>query len=569
MQTVSPEQMKKMEKRSAELGVSEEKLMENAGRALADFIDGYCRKEPDIPPEEKSIVFLAGSGNNGGDCFVAADKLIYKGYEVTVINLCGKPRTELAAAAFEKLPDEHIRIIKAYRSENVKAAIEAAELEYMTLSKESDLNALSEKKELTPLEKIMLKEKQRLERVLKALNSAYVIVDGVFGTGFHGQMDEEVVSVLNGGTNAFRIAADVPSGGNCSTGAVSEGTFRADATVVFGALKNGMTQYPLKKYCGKITVLNIGIPEEAYEIPEGERRYTRISSSDLAGFPPEREPDAHKGDFGNVLIIGGSSSMRGAAALASLSALRSGAGRVNLASVEKCIDTASVIAPEATYIELDCDDYGFMLYDSSRNVLEKAMESADAVLIGCGMGVTRDTAEITRFVAENAKCPVIIDADGINCIASDIDILLKKKTDIILTPHPGEMARLLECSTGEIAADRFAAAEKYAEKYGVTVVLKGAGTIVADSSVTAVNPTGNPGMSRGGSGDVLAGIIASVVAQGYSPFEASCAGAYIHGLAGDIAAENHGQEAMLPRDIIDALSDSFGLLKKKHRNCNS
>lgn len=567
MQTVSPEQMKYIEKRSAELGVSEAQLMENAGKALADFIDEHCRKEPDIPPEDKSIVFLAGSGNNGGDCFVAANKLVFRGYSVTVINLCGKPQTKLASAAYDRLPGDHVKLIKAYRSENVKAAIEAAELDYMTLSQESDLNALSEKKELTPLEKIMLKEKQRLERVLRALNGAYVIVDGVFGTGFHGQMDDEVVSVLNGGSNAFRIAADVPSGGNCKTGTVSEGTFKADATVAFGVLKNGMTQYPLKKYCGKITVVNIGIPEEAYEIPEGERRYKRISSSTtILGFPPEREEDAHKGDFGNVLIIGGSSSMRGAAGLAVLGALRSGVGRVTLASVEKCIDTVSVLAPESTYIELDCDDYGFMLYDSSKKVLERAMDNADAVLIGCGMGITGDTVELTRFVAQNAKCPVIIDADGINCIASDIDILLKKKTDIVLTPHAAEMSRLLNCDVSEIADDRFGAAESYAEKYGVTVVLKGAGTVVADSSVTAANPTGNPGMSRGGSGDVLAGIIASVIAQGYSPFDASCVGVYIHGLAGDIAAEKVGQEAMLPRDIIDALSDSFGLLKEKNRN---
>lgn len=565
MQTVSPEQMKYIEKRSAELGVSEAELMENAGSALADFIDEYCRNASELPTERKSIVFLAGSGNNGGDCFVAANKLVYRGYDITVINLCGKPQTPLAAAAFDKLPDDHIKIIKAYRSENVKAAIEAAELDYMTLSQESDLDALSEKKELTPLEKIMVKEKQRLERILRALNGAYVIVDGVFGTGFHGQMDEEIVSVLNGGSSAFRIAADVPSGGNCRTGTISEGTFRADATIAFGALKNGMTQYPLKKYCGKITVVNIGIPEEAYEIPEDERRYKRISSSTtLGGFPQEREEDAHKGDFGNVLVIGGSSSMRGAAALASLGALKSGVGRVTLASVEKCIDTVSVLAPEATYIELDSDDYGFMLFDSSKKVIERAMENADAVLIGCGMGITSDTVELTRFVAEKAKCPVVIDADGINCIVSDIDILLKKKTDIILTPHAAEMARLIDCEVSEVAEDRFGAAEKYAEKYGVTVVLKGAGTVVADSSVTAVNPTGNPGMSKGGSGDVLAGIIASFIAQGYSPFDASCAGAYVHGLAGDIAAEKIGHEAMLPRDIIDSLSDSFGLLKEKN-----
>lgn len=564
MQTVTPEQMKSIEKRSAELGINEAKLMENAGKALADFIDDYCRKTPDIPPEKKNIVFLAGSGNNGGDCFVAATKLVYKGYKITVINLCGKPQTELSSASYEKLPNDHVKIIKAFRSENVKAAIEAAELDYMTLSQESDLNTLCEKKELTPLEKIMLKEKQRLECVLRALNAAYVIVDGVFGTGFHGQMDDEVVSVLNGGTNAYRIAVDVPSGGNSRTGTVSEGTFKADTTIVFGYIKSGMTQYPLRKYCGKIVVADIGIPTEAGVIPEEERRYMQIDKEYLSEFPIERESDAYKGNFGNILIIAGNASMRGAAALATLGALRSGAGRVTLASVEKCIDTVSVLAPEATFIELESDDYGFILYDSNVKILEKAIETADAILIGCGMGKTNDTVELTEFVTKNANCPVIIDADGINCIVSDIDILLKKKTDIILTPHEAEMSRLLECSVSDIKKNRFASAENYAEKYGVTVVLKGAGTIVANSTETASNLTGNPGMSKGGSGDVLAGIISTFAAQGYDLFKASAAGVYIHGLAGDIAAEKLGYEAMLPRDIIDALSDSFGKIKKKN-----
>ena len=257
--------------------------------------------------------------------------------------------------------------------------------------------------------------------------------------------------------------------------------------------------------------------------------------------------------------------MRGAAYLAAMGALRSGAGLVRIASVEKCIDSAAVTAPEATYVELDCDDYGYMLFDPNRQPVLEAMDKAGAIVIGCGMGVTQDTIELTKFVTENAKCPVIIDADGINCIASDIDILLKKKTDIIITPHPGEMARLLHCDIAAIQENRIAVAEKYAEKYGVTVVLKGAGTIVADSHASAVNHTGNAGMSTGGSGDVLAGIIGSVCAQGASVFDSACAGVYIHGRAGDIAAEKLGKEAMLPRDIIDNLSDSFRRLKEKKK----
>ena len=215
---------------------------------------------------------------------------------------------------------------------------------------------------------------------------------------------------------------------------------------------------------------------------------------------------------------------------------------------------------------MDYDDYGYMLFDPNREAILEAMNKAKAVVIGCGMGVTQDTIELTKFVTENASCPVIIDADGINCIAADIDILLKKKTDVIITPHPGEMARLLNCDTAMISANRIVVAEKYAEKYGITVVLKGAGTVVADSHATAVNHTGNAGMSVGGSGDVLAGMIGSIIAQGVGVFDGACAGVYMHGLAGDIAAKKLGMEAMLPRDIIDNLSDSFGALKEKKRD---
>lgn len=565
MQIVSPEQMRRIEDRSEELGVSKEKLMENAGAALADIIDEYCRNEIDGQPEQKSIVFLAGSGNNGGDCFVAANKLIYRGYEVTVVNLCGKPQSKIAATAFDKLPKERVAIIKAYRSENVKKAIESAELEYMTLSQDNDLGSISDKKERTSLEKIMLEDKQRIESVMNAINGADVVADGIFGTGFHGQLDEEISAFLAAGINAYRIAVDVPSGGNCATGEISGGTFAADETVAFGALKTGMTQYPLKEYCGKINIADIGIPGEAYIIPDGEREYSLLDSRSLMGFPEKRGPSTYKNEFGRVLAITGSSRMRGAAAFSVLGALRSGVGLVCAATCEDCVNTLSMLAPEATFLPLECDDYGYILYDSNKRLLEAEMKQADAILLGCGMGVTADTLEITRFVMENANCPIIIDADGINCIASDIDILLKKKTDIILTPHPGEMARLTGRTSADINRNRFSSAADFAEKYGVTVVLKGAGTVIADSYCTAVNATGNPGMSKGGSGDVLAGIIASLAAQGYDTFDAARFAVYVHGLAGDIAAENYGHEAMLPRDIVDALSDSFRIIKEKNK----
>ena len=563
MQIVSPKQMRKIEERSEEIGVSRKTLMENAGKALASVIDEYCRKEPHISPEEKTIVFLAGKGNNGGDCFAAANNLVYRGYRITIVSVGGKPVSELAAEMYDRLPKDRVEFLEGYRSENVEAALEAAELDYMSIpqNRESDREGAS-----SPLDDIMQKEQQRMRQVKNAVLRAYVIVDGVFGTGFHGQLDYECAGIFNIGSGAYRIAVDVPSGGNCSTGTVSHDIFKADETVTFGFLKTGMTQFPLKKYCGKITVADIGIPCKAVEAIEGERKYYKIERNHLASFPPNRERDSHKGMFGNVLVIAGSSSMRGAAAFAAMGALRTGAGLVRLASVEKCIDTVAALVPEATYIELESDDYGYMLYDSSKKPLLEAMEKASAIVIGCGMGVTPDTIEITKFVTENAKCPVIIDADGINCIASDIDILLKKQTNVIITPHVGEMARLLDCDNNMVNDNRLVVAEKYAEQYGITVVLKGAGTVVANSHTTAVNHNGNPGMSVGGSGDILAGMIGAIAAQGCGIYDSACAGVYMHGLAGDAAADKRGQEAMLPRDIVDCISDSFRILKEKKKN---
>ncbi|MBQ6035632.1 MAG: NAD(P)H-hydrate dehydratase [Ruminococcus sp.] len=565
MQIVTPKQMSRLEERSEKLGVSKRQLMENAGEKLAELIENYCTAEAKLKPEYCSVVFLAGTGNNGGDCFAAADILVYKGYRITIIHIGGLPKTPLAQEMLSRLPRDRITFIEGFRSGNVEAAIEAAELDYMTIQPKSS-DSSDGKKEHNPLDDILLAEKNRMGLIKGAVVGAQVLVDGVFGTGFHGQLDKDTMGIFSIGSGAYRIAVDVPSGGNSSSGTAAVGIFKADETITFGFIKSGMSQFPMKKYCGKVTVADIGIPEEALKILDGERKYYRIERNFLASYPPKRSRDAHKGDFGTVLVIAGSSSMRGAAAFATLGALRSGVGLVRLASVEKCIDTVSVLAPEATFLELDSDDYGYMLYDSSRELLEEAMKKADAIVIGCGMGVTPDTIELTKFITQNAPCPVIIDADGINCIAKDIDILMKKRTDIIITPHMGEMARLLSCDTEMIAENRLIAAEKYAEQFGITVVLKGAGTVVADSHSTAANHTGNAGMSVGGSGDVLAGMIGAAVAQGCGIFDGACAGVYMHGLAGDTAAQKLGMEAMLPRDIISNISDAFSILKEKKRN---
>lgn len=523
MQIVTPVQMRIIEDESERLGVSKKKLMENAGKKLAKIIDDYCNKDT-----EKKIVFLVGTGNNGGDCCVSARILVDIGYtNISIVLVCGMPKTELAKEMYDMISGR-VNIPEDYQS---------------------------------------------------CVSATDVIVDGVFGTGFHGKLGREIADIFAINKKAYRIAVDVSSGGNSRTGTVSEGTFQADETVTFGFIKSGMTQYPLKDLCGKITVADIGIPEKALDVLENKRKYTLIDRDEFPGFPPERKSTSHKGTFGKVLVIAGSNSMRGASYFAVSGALRSGAGLVQLATVGKCIDTISMLAPEATFIEMSHDYNGFMRFEPEKLNLK----NYNAIVVGCGMGVTPETIELTKFVVENSEVPVIIDADGINCLVSDIDILLKKKTDIILTPHIGEMVRLLNAisdrlyetrlpckvkmkfphsyTVGEVSENRFRSAKMLVLKYNVIVVLKGAGTIIADKNRIAVNLTGNAGMSRGGSGDILSGIIGAIAGQGYSAFKSACIGTYLHGLAGDIASEKLTQEAMLPRDIIDCLSDSFRKIK--------
>lgn len=501
MYMVTPKQMRTIEDKSELCGVSKKELMKNAGRKLAETIDIRCNNNIN-----KKIVFLVGKGNNGGDCSVCAGILADMGYKnISMILVCGTPETELAKEMYNKVAD------KIIISENYKSCISEAD----------------------------------------------VIVDGVFGTGFHGRLDNKIIDIFSVENNAYKIAVDVSSGGNSHTGTVSEGTFQADETLTFGFMKTGLSQYPLKDFCGKITVVDIGIPKRVLDFLSDERKYFLVERESFPYFPPKRKSISHKGNFGKVLVIAGSNLMRGASYFAVAGALRSGAGLVQLATVEKCIDTVSILAPEATFIEMSHDDNGFMRFEPEKLDLKKY----NAVVIGCGMGVTAETFELTKFVAENSEVPVIIDADGINCISSDIDILLKKKTDIILTPHVGEMSRLLKCTNAVISENRFESAEKLAENYNVTVVLKGAGTVIADCKNTAVNSTGNAGMSRGGSGDILSGIIGATAGQGYNAFDSACIGAYMHGLAGDITAEKFTQEAMLPKDIINNLSDSFRRIK--------
>lgn len=283
---------------------------------------------------------------------------------------------------------------------------------------------------------------------------------------------------------------------------------------------------------------------------------------------PKRKRDAQKGDFGRLLCITGSRNMPGACALSTQAALRSGAGLVTVATAPENPMRLAAAEPEAMWLAMETDANGFLCNAANQEKLKPHLLRAHAVLMGCGLGTTKETHELVRWVLEHAACPVVLDADGLNCITSCIDLSRRTGTDWILTPHPGEMARLTGLSIAEIQANREQTAAQFVQNYPVTLALKGAGTLVSQGARMVKNPTGNPGMSRGGSGDVLAGMIAAFAAQGISAWNATCAGVYLHGMAGDLAAQRFSEQAMLPRDLLACLPEVL-LQLEKTRDQNS
>lgn len=282
-----------------------------------------------------------------------------------------------------------------------------------------------------------------------------------------------------------------------------------------------------------------------------------LTLSQIAEMIPKRKRDAQKGDFGRLLCITGSRNMPGACALSTQAALRSGAGLVTVATAPENPMRLAGALPEAMWMPMETDGDGFLQDAENQAKLLPHLKRANAVLLGCGMGTTAQTRSLVRWVLKTATCPVILDADGLNCIAGCIDIDRRTGTDLILTPHPGEMSRLSGIPIADVQAERERTTTAFVAQYPVTLVLKGAGTLVAKGTEICRNPTGNPGMSRGGSGDVLAGMIAALVAQGLSSWNAACAGVYLHGLAGDLAAKQYSEQAMLPRDLLECLPKAF------------
>lgn len=483
-------------------------LMERAGDAIAMQIISIGMELS----LSSGTVFICGSGNNGGDGFVAARLLAQIGFPVTVVMVCGDPSAELAMREYCEL--------SAYQNVSVLNIEDSA------------------------------------DKIRDIMSKATIIVDAVFGTGFHGNLPQKAKQCFEWAekASAIKIAADVPSGGDCLNGTVADGALKCNYTLAFGYIKTGMLIEPLSEYCGEIINSDIGFTEKCLDgvdyLPELFDLPTALS------LLPRRSKKTYKGDFGKLLNVSGCSRMSGAALLSTRAALRSGTGLVTLASTETVISRISSAIPEATYLPLSSDKTGAISGTAAAQIVREC-EQKTAVSVGCGLSVTSGTKTLVEKIIKEAACPIILDADGINCIADNIDIIRNAKEELIVTPHAAELARLTGISVAEAADDRLTAAVNLAREYGVTVAAKGVPNFVAGGGKAYVIPAGNPGLSRGGSGDVLTGIIAAFRAQGLSAVDSAALGVFVHGAAADIAAESLSETGMLPSDVTESLPFVF------------
>jgi hydroxyethylthiazole kinase-like uncharacterized protein yjeF len=502
-------QMRAIEKYAMSEGMSSLRLMENAGSAAAHFI------RETVQLSGKRCAVLCGHGNNGGDGFVVARRLIEANAKVYVILADGFPKTNEAYEMFERL---------------------------------NSLNSMN----------IEIIDHPQLIACKNLLRHSDIIIDALYGTGFHGAIENELIAELVSTVNESQakvFALDMPSGASADTGEVGGVCINADITVTFSSPKVGQYIFPAADYCGRIAAVNIGIPESAYSMFDNsvELLEKRMISEML----PVRAKDSNKGNYGRVFCLCGSLGMAGAAYLAASGALRCGAGLITVGVPKSVYCPVASKLDECMVYPLEETANGALSYSALDKILELS-GSANVLLIGCGLSRDVQTQQLVRKIVADAECTIILDADGINAFEGHIDLLRTSKAELILTPHPGEMSRLCGKTISQVQSSRLDTAREFAVQNGVTLVLKGANTIVAAKDGRAfINPTGNPGMAKGGSGDILAGMTAAFAAQGISPEKSACCGVFIHGSAGDNAAEKYSQYGMIPTDMLREIPQIF------------
>jgi len=511
MKLLTAAQMRELDRAAIEdIGVPGIVLMENASRGVFDVIDGEFEEL-----EGKRALVVCGKGNNGGDGFAVARHLLNAGAVPDVV-LAAKPsdiegdaRINLDICRKMKIP----------------------------------VTSITDPRKLSPLR--------------RRAAAADLVVDALLGTGVKGEVKPfylKVINILNR-VDCPVFSVDVPSGINVDEGRVYNGAVDADHTVTFGAAKVGLFMQPAASYAGNVYVVDIGIPGRLLdELKSDIVLTTRKFVLDLLR---ERPDNIHKGDCGKLLIVSGSRGMSGAPSLAGMAALRMGSGLVYLAVPKGIVNIVERRCTEGVTLPVEEDGRGRIAASAAKEIVQKVKET-DAAVVGPGISVTDDTCELVESIVAESRKPVLVDADGLNCLARDPSVLKTARAPVIITPHPGEMGRLAGKKVAEVQAARLQTAREFAAKYGVIVVLKGANTVIASPGGRVfVNPTGNSGMATAGSGDVLGGIIGSLLAEGMAALEAAVCGVFIHGMAGDAASEIKGRRSVIASDMVDGISPSI------------
>jgi len=475
-----------LDRNSEYLGVTTLQLMENAGRSVADEIATRFGKGA-------AVAIYGGTGRNGGDGMVAARHLAGRGFDVT-FRLIGDEE-----AISDPNTQKNWRTLKALSSVKIEA-----------LHDSSQISAIG----------------------------SDVVVDAILGTGVKGKLRQPVVRAVEAvnESRAFKLAVDVPTGIDSDTGEVLGVAVRANLTVTLHAAKTGFSK--TKQFCGEIKVADIGIPPDAA---------LRAGPGDVEAAVVKRAPDAHKGEFGRLLVVGGSGIYSGAPTFVGLGAYRAGTDLVFVAAPEKAAQAAASISPSLITIKLPGDKLG----PSHLRILHEHLQKASAVALGPGLGLARETASAARRIVTTVvqmKKPMLIDADALKALGVIRKKIFNEST--VITPHAGEFQSISGKPPSKDLKTRARDVRDFAAKCGCVVILKGHTDIISNGTRVKFNNTGNPGMTVGGTGDVLSGIVAGLMAQGVNPFRAAVAGTFVNGAAGDLAAERLGYH-LTPTDMLD------------------
>lgn len=500
MKAYFAEQMRTIDRTAEEKGgIPGIVLMENAAAACVRELE----KLPGL--NKKSVAVFCGKGNNGGDGFAVARRLFNSGIDVSVFLVCGTDFSGDAKTNYDIIRKTDINIDVVSDTENLRYIIKSFD----------------------------------------------IVVDAIFGTGIHGTVRGiayDVISEINQNAK-YVLSVDVPSGINSDSGEICGVCIKADKTVTFAAYKVGMLMFPAADFTGDIVAADISIPRYITDEIEG---ITVTDKEFVKKVLPKRRNNSHKGDYGKLLIIAGSRGMTGAAYMASSAAMRAGCGLVTLAVCESLNNIFEVKTTEVMTLPLPDTD-GHLSYKAA-DILAEKINLYDAVLIGPGLGRSDDIRAVLEKVLEVSKVTLVIDADAISVLAKDKNMLSKCGCGLIFTPHTAEMSRLCGMDIQYIEENRLSVSKEFSEEYGAAVILKGHHTVVTGADLMQyINITGNAGLAKGGSGDVLAGITAAFAAKGIDETAAAAAAAYVHGLAADIAVAECGMESLIASDVIECI----------------